>query len=249
MAVFDLAVFAAIGLFGGAHCIGMCGPLATTYGDRVQRDAGPPTWFAIRQHTLYNLGRTLSYTVVGALLATIGALVYGAADLAAIGTLVRGVVGVVVGVLIVALGLARLRGGGGATLFPEGPGGRLFATVTQRVSRHVDRLVEGPGIVALGALHAILPCPLLYPAYAYAAASGDPIAGASALAALGLGTIPAMFLVGTTAGAISGARRRTIDRALGAIFVVLGFVPLLMGLATLGVPVPTIPIPHAMPLS
>lgn len=241
----ELGVFAAMGLLGGAHCLGMCGPLASTYGDRVQHDTGPPTWFAIRQHALYNLGRTASYSVVGALLAAIGAIVYGAADLASIGVAIRGVAGVVVGLVILALGLGRLRETGGATVLPEGPGGRLFARVTSRVSRHVDRLVDGPGIVALGAVHAVLPCPLLYPAYAYAAQTGDPLAGASALAALGLGTIPAMVIVGTTAGSLSGARRQTIDRALGALFVVFALVPLSMGLSTLGVPVPTAPIPYA----
>ena len=29
----DLAVFFLIGLLGGVHCIGMCGPLVTTYAE------------------------------------------------------------------------------------------------------------------------------------------------------------------------------------------------------------------------
>ncbi len=33
-----LVVFALIGLLGGAHCLGMCGPLVTLYADRLGDD-------------------------------------------------------------------------------------------------------------------------------------------------------------------------------------------------------------------
>gem|GEM_PF-6123565 len=35
----SLGVFLLIGLFGGAHCLGMCGPLVTTYADRMREQA------------------------------------------------------------------------------------------------------------------------------------------------------------------------------------------------------------------
>ncbi|TKX52501.1 sulfite exporter TauE/SafE family protein, partial [Halorubrum sp. SS7] len=34
----DVLLFLAIGLLGGAHCIGMCGPLVTVYASRMDAD-------------------------------------------------------------------------------------------------------------------------------------------------------------------------------------------------------------------
>ena len=68
----DVAVFAVVGVLAGAHCLGMCGPLVTLYGDRMARDARRPdalSLHAVGQHALFNLGRAASYAVVGALFA------------------------------------------------------------------------------------------------------------------------------------------------------------------------------------
>jgi len=57
-----LGVFFLIGLFGGAHCLGMCGPLVTTYADRMDaQSSGPANQLSVHmvtQHGLFNLGRT-----------------------------------------------------------------------------------------------------------------------------------------------------------------------------------------------
>jgi sulfite exporter TauE/SafE len=70
----DIVLFLAIGFFAGAHCIGMCGPLVTIYASKMgqtRADGGTQTvrsqrqshltLYEVRQHTLFNLGRTASY--------------------------------------------------------------------------------------------------------------------------------------------------------------------------------------------
>jgi len=77
-----LVVFGLIGLFGGAHCLGMCGPLVTTYADRLrqtddsQRRTETVTLRAVRQHALFNVGRTASYAILGGLFGLAGSLVF-----------------------------------------------------------------------------------------------------------------------------------------------------------------------------
>jgi len=74
---YGLAVFFLIGLFGGAHCIGMCGPLVATYAERMETDdrwSGALTLYEVRQHALFNLGRTVSYACIGAIFGAAGAL-------------------------------------------------------------------------------------------------------------------------------------------------------------------------------
>ena len=233
----ELAVFFLVGLFGGAHCLGMCGPLVTMYASRMGDD-GPVSFGEIRQHLLFNLGRTGAYALVGAGMGTIGAVVYDAAAIAQVANGVRAVVGVVVGAVVIFVGVSYLRGGAGGPLARiEGAGG-----VAAKLTARVDTWVEGPRILGLGALHAALPCPLVFPAYLYALARGDPVEGAVALGVLGVGTIPSLFVYGTVVNAAPREWLGRIHRGLGVAFLVLGYLPLSHGLVLLGVPVPYPPI-------
>jgi hypothetical protein len=253
-----LLVFLAIGVLGGAHCLGMCGPLVTLYADRMggaATDGGHPTatrpadrgvtFRELRQHLLFNLGRTLSYAAIGALLGAVGMVVYDAAALAAVARPVRGVAGVLTGVAIAVAGVAYVRGGTAAGHLPVGG---VFGRVTGALTQRVDRWVRGPRILALGAVHGLLPCPILYPAFLYALAVGSPLRGGLSLAVLGLGTVPTLLAYGTVFQSLDAGTRQSLHRVLGALFLVLAYVPLSMGLNHLGIPAPMFGIPVYQPL-
>lgn len=245
----ELALFFLVGLLGGAHCIGMCGPLVTIYAGRMDERTGAPgdrlTVFEVRQHGLFNLGRAASYTAIGAAFGALGGLFYLATDtLTAVTDAIRGSVGIVVGLFVIGIGLYYLAGRSAPGLHLGIGGNRLVSALTTRL----DRLAAGPGIVGLGALHGALPCPILYPAYLYAFAEGSATTGALSLAALGLGTIPAVFLYGTLVEAVDPARRRQLHRVLGAAFILLGYIPLQHGLMLYGIHLPPLEIPFYQPL-
>ena len=257
----SLAVFALVGLLGGAHCLGMCGPLVTMYADRLaaRSDGGTGaanarggrgdallSWHDVRQHLLFNLGRTASYAVIGAVMGALGAVLFDAAAVAAVATPVRAGAGILVGLFILATGLLYVvRGSVGHGGVP-GLGG-LFSRVYGAVTDRVDDWVGGPRIAALGAVHGFLPCPILYPAFLYALARGSPVEGFLALGTLGLGTIPTLFAYGTVFQSVDAGTRVRLHRALGVVFLVLGYIPLSMGLMQLGVPVPHPDIPIYQP--
>jgi sulfite exporter TauE/SafE len=239
-----VAVFFVVGLLGGAHCLGMCGPLVTLYAESLDRGRGLSSR-ELRQHALFNAGRTASYATIGAVAAAAGGVLYDASALAGVGGPVRGAVGVAVGVLVMAAGVSYLFGGTNALSTLEVPGvGRVSAALTARA----NTWVEGPRIAALGALHGLLPCPILYPAFLAAFAAGAPVDGAVSLAALGLGTFPTLFLYGTVVGAVTADTRRRLHRVLGVAFLALGYLPLSMGLGAFGVRVPMVPVPFYQPL-
>ena len=237
------AAMVGLGLVGSVHCLGMCGPLVTTYADRLD-DGGPLSVAEIRQQALFNVGRTLSYTLLGGLFGAAGALLFDLAALARVGELVRGGVGVTVGLVILAVGAGYLTRGRAVDVGRSVPlVGDLFARVSSTLVSRLDRLVDGPGMVALGAIHGLLPCPLLYPAFLYAATTGSAVTGALSLAALGLGTVPLVFAAGTAFGTLPAHRRAALHRALGGVFLLLALVPLANGLAIFGVAVPKPPLP------
>lgn len=241
-----VVVFFVVGLLGGAHCLGMCGPLVTMYADRIGdgADGRGPSMRALRQHALFNAGRTVSYAAVGGLMGALGAVLVDAGAVLEVSHLVRGVAGVATGVVIVAAGVGYATGGQGRLTAGAVPGlGRAFGAVTDRLTDRVDDWATGPGIVALGAAHGAMPCPLIYPGYLYALATGSPVAGATALGALGLGTFPTLFVYGTAVDAVSATTRHRVHRALGVAFVVAGTIPLAKGATALGYPVPHLPLP------
>lgn len=245
----NLLLFFLIGLLGGAHCIGMCGPLVTVYASRMDSatDSEYLTTYKVRQHGLFNLGRTISYATLGAAFGALGSLLYVTGDsLTAIADLLRGSVGTGIGVVVIAIGIYYLLGHNAVGGHVPGLGlERLFGVLADRV----DQLATGPGIVALGALHGLLPCPILYPAFLYVFAVGSPAVGFASLAALGLGTMPAVFLYGTVIDAVDPTRRQHLHRVLGIVFVALGYVLFAHGLMALGIHLPHPRLPHYQPLA
>lgn len=252
----DLLVFFVVGLLAGAHCLGMCGPLVSVYADRITsatstRRDDTLTPFQVRQHALFNLGRTAGYATVGAVLGFVGGTLFVAVDgVTTLGTGVRAGTGAVVGVFIILGGLSYLLRGRATAHVDSIP---LLSSAFQRVSGvllgRVDRLATSGGIVGLGAVHAVLPCPIIYPTYLYAFAIGDPVRGGLSLAVLGLGTVPTLFAYGTMLGSLSTAQRAGLHRALGVGFVLLGYVPLSHGLMLMGFDVPHLDLPYYQPLT
>lgn len=244
----EVGAFFVVGLLGGAHCLGMCGPLVTLYADRMDGHRGRDdvlTWHQIRQHGLFNLGRTASYAAIAAVLGLLGGLVLDAPAAAlGLGDSVRGAVGVAVGLLIFGSGLAYVARG----RVVEVPGfGGAFERVHGVLTDHVDALVDGVGVAGLGAVHGFLPCPILYPGFLYAFARADPVAAALAMGALGLGTIPSLFLYGTVLSSAPPRFRQRMHRALGLAFLALAYVPLSHGLMQFGVQLPHVGLPVPWP--
>lgn len=246
----ELLVFVAIGLLGGAHCLGMCGPLVTAYSDRLAGNdrggrSGVLGLYEVRQHALFNAGRTISYAAIGAAFGFVGGAVFDAASVVtAVGDVVRAVAGVVVGVAILAVGARYALGRHGHGFLDGGPFSRLYG----RFASRLNHLVNGPGIVSLGLVHGLLPCPILYPAFLYAFSRGSAMTGAVSLALLGLGTFPTLFLYGTVVQSVDERHRRRLHRALGAVFLVMGWMPLAHGLELFGVPIPHVEVPVYQPL-
>ncbi len=253
----DVLLFLGIGLLAGAHCIGMCGPLVTIYANNMnapRADGGTQavsrgrgshlTLYEVRQHTLFNLGRAVSYTLIGALMGLLGSVVFlGMGELVTTANYIRGVVGVGIGGFVMVTGGYYLLGriSFGVSL----PGTQR---VTRWLTQWVERFASGPSIVGLGAVHGLLPCPVLYPAYLYAFTTGSPLAGGLALAALGVGTIPAVFAYGTLIDSVGVEHRRRLHQVLGALFLVLGYLLLAHGLMAAGYHIPHPKLPFWDPL-
>ena len=119
-----------------------------------------------------------------------------------------------IGAVIVASGITYFARG---TVVEIPDTGSLFRRVHDVITDRVTGLVNGFGIMGLGAVHGFLPCPLLYPAFLYAFARGSVVEGALSLAVLGAGTFPTLMVYGLTVRSVGPRHRRMLHRVLGVV--------------------------------
>jgi len=201
------------------HCLGMCGPLVVMVGVQLRARglAGTP------YHLLYHGTRIVVYALLGAIVGGVGSLLGMGSQL----SLVAGIVSLLLGLIVVLFGLGYL---GWLPL------GRLEKT-GDWMSRAMGRALQQGGLLGvalLGALNGLLPCGLVYSALLIAASIGGSLPGALGMALFGIGTIPALLIVGMGAGALSVHVRQTLTRVAGILIIVAGLQLALRGLATLG---------------
>ena len=82
-----------------------------------------------------------------------------------------------------------------------------------------------------GVLLGFLPCGLSYGAFAMALAAGGPLQGGVSTLAFGLGTLPALFLLGTAAFGIVRKHQKLFDLLAGLVMLFLGLSLLTKGIS------------------
>ncbi|MCA9603514.1 MAG: sulfite exporter TauE/SafE family protein [Myxococcales bacterium] len=191
-----------LGLASAPHCLGMCGPLAVA----VSAGAKGAGW---RSPAAYQVGRTLSYAILGAVAGGLGARAADALDVpwARAG-------------LSWAMALAFAFAAWG--LWRSGRGRESF--VQLRLQRF-DGSPRRSALVAttFGALSALLPCGALWAALLVAATSGSAIHGAALLFGFVAASGVALFLASIYAQRLTASVRRHA-RVLAAVCIVAAVV-------------------------
>jgi uncharacterized protein len=203
------------GLAGGAmHCVPMCGPFVL--GQVADRMARVP---AVRLCELqrvrgalllpYHLGRITTYAGLGALAAAMGSTLSSLPWLSSL----SGLLLLVAALLFLGQALRRLVPALHALLPDATAAPHGFVRLIVGLTGRIDRSSPLGGLL-LGLALGFLPCGFLYAALTAAAASGGPAAGALAMVAFGLGTVPSLVAVGI-AGQAAGRRwqRATVSAA------------------------------------
>jgi uncharacterized protein len=213
-----------IGLLTGFHCVGMCGGLVVVYSAvdiKNSKDNKFPKKSYI-PHFQYNLGRLISYTLIGGILGAIGSF-FG------INPTFTGTVLLIAGGLMVIMGLSfltnlvilkklRLR-------TPSFIANFLYK---QKHSEHP----RGPLIIGL--LNGLMPCGPLQAMQLYALTTGSAIMGAMSMGVYALGTIPMMFGFGIVISKIGKKYIHKMIKFSGVLVILLGIIMFNRGLNNFG---------------
>ena len=199
-----------LGLFGSAHCLGMCGPLVL---------AIPTGSSKILPHLLYNLGRITTYTLIGIFFGTLGSTIATLTGASPLMLLNRAeiLISFFAALILLWLGLVRLS----RRQEPRWMRGMLPTRIPGfNVIREGVMIDRSPAACYLfGVLLGFLPCGLSYGAFGVALATESPLYGGLATLAFGLGTLPGLLLLGTAASGIVKNHRRLFDILAGLLMV------------------------------
>lgn len=208
-----LAAFT-VGLLSTLHCVSMCGgimgALVMGVAPKYREKGGSLFAFALA----YNLARVTSYTLAGALVASLGSTLFGWLPVG-IG---HGVLRIAAGALMLGIGVYL------AGWFPQfmriervgAPLWRRIEPLTRRLMP-VDSLAKAFGF---GLLWGWLPCGLVYAVLFTAAGQGSAISGGAFMLAFGLGTLPAVVAAGLLTGRMAHLPRNPYLRQVGGIVVI-----------------------------
>jgi len=203
------------GLLTGFHCVGMCGALVLAYAAKPASGGRPSPL----SHLLYGTGKTLSYTLIGAVFGLIGSIF-------SFSPVLRGAIGIAAGLFLVLFSLGTLRWVPALSHFQiKTPGFLLRFIGTQSRQSHspfVIGLLNGLMII----------CGPLQAMYVMAAGTGSPVEGALLMFFFGLGTLPVMLSFGWFAALISAGLKPKLVRFSGIIVLTLGILMVNRGLKT-----------------
>lgn len=211
-----------IGVLASFHCIGMCGGFVVSYtiADGEQK-LGQKKY---NKHFLYNLGRLISYTIIGGILGGFGS-VFG------INPSFSGTLLFLAGIIMILMGLSIL------TNFKVLRNMTKFFGSFEFVAKYLYRnkkSTKPKGPLMIGLLTGLMPCGPLQAMQLYALTTGSIIEGAFSMFLYSLGTIPLMFGFGTIVGMFSGSKIKQIIKISGAVVILLGFVMINRGLTNFG---------------
>jgi len=212
----DVSLVAAflVGLLGGVHCVGMCGPIVgvLSLGLPEQQRTGSARW---RYLLAYNAARISSYTLAGALLGGIGWL---AANWSGLHQLQQGLQ-LLAALFMVALGL-YLAGWWQGLAHVERAGALVWKRLEPLGRRFLP--VQTPArAFLLGLIWGWLPCGLVYSVLVWSISTGDPLYGAALLFSFGLGTLPNLLAMGAAAAGLSARVRDPLTRRIAGLLVIL----------------------------
>lgn len=200
-----------VGLLGSTHCIGMCGGIVGAL-DMGLKQPGRSSLSIFGFHLAYNIGRITSYIVIGTLAGYLGGRI-ASMDLLPGIPIAR----LITAAFMIALGLYLANWWRALSILE-----RWGSKVWQRIQPYGQRLLPVrnlPQAFGLGLVWGWLPCGLVYTAVAWSLTTADPGQSALLMLGFGLGTMPAMLLLGGTLGRLSHWIRQPGMRIAAGVLV------------------------------
>lgn len=221
------------GLLTSIHCMGMCGGLVlsqcinkNSVGE-TSKDKGSGHGRIFIPTAFYNVGRLLSYAVIGGIVGGVGQVL-------SLPTFMKGIIPIAGGLfmLIMAFNLLGI----------FAPLRRLnFAPpkfIAKRVAKSVMRGTNKSPFV-IGLLTGLMPCGPLQIVELYTLGTKSVFYGAASMFVFALGTVPGLFAFGVAGSLLTRQFQKVVLRISAVVVAILGILMIYRGLSLEGVTMPS----------
>lgn len=212
-----------VGLLTSVHCIAMCGGINLSQCILQGENGGENNsrLAVFRPAFLYNLGRVISYTVIGFILGFAGMLLGGGSG-GGLSTLFQGILKMIAGIFMVIMGINMLG------IFPWLR--RFNLRMPKFLAIKIGReKAKNSRPLIVGLFNGLMPCGPLQSIQIVALASGNPLAGALSMLLFALGTVPLMLGLGSLVSALGKKFSQKVMSIGAVLVVVLGLAMLSQG--------------------
>lgn len=212
-----------MGLLGGVHCLGMCGGVVAmlTAGLDPQVRSNPSKVALF--HLNYNLGRILSYILMGVVFGLLGAVLAQTLQMNSFDKALR----VFSGVLMIMVGLYI--GGWSSGIQRLEKFGAKFWALLQPLTKRFLPVKDLKSAFFTGLLWGGIPCGLVYGALSFAIVSGSATQGGLIMLAFGLGTLPSLLLMASLSNQLTHlVQKPWVRKTSGLLIIGLGVAALWM---------------------
>jgi Uncharacterized conserved protein len=207
------AVLFVVGILTSIHCVGMCGGIMLS--QSLSKES-KNKFEAIQPALLYNLGRVVSYTILGGIVGALGSVF-------SLSVTAKAAMQIFAGVFMIMMGFNMA----GFSAF------RKFQIRLPHFACKTKNKSGSPFIVGL--LNGLMPCGPLQTMQLFALGTGSAVKGAAAMLVFSLGTVPLMLTFGALSGLLSKGYTKKILKFSGVLIIVLGLIMGNRGLALAGI--------------
>lgn len=206
------AVLFVVGMLTSIHCVGMCGGIMLS--QSLSKES-KNKFEAMEPAILYNIGRVVSYTILGGIIGALGS-VFTLSITAQAG------MQIFAAVFMIMMGFNMA----GLSIF------RKFSIKLPHAACKVKNKSGSPFIVGL--LNGLMPCGPLQTMQLFALGTGSAVKGALSMFMFAIGTVPLMLTFGAISGILSKGYTKKILKFSGVLIIVLGLIMGNRGLALTG---------------
>lgn len=191
-----------MGFAGSVHCMGMCSPLAIAV---THMTPG-----VVLNKLIYNLGRILMYSLVGAIVSLVGKI-FPMNEYQNLVSLTLGVILLILGISGLSIRIPVV-----TQLLQQ------LSTFLKKQFSHFLQRKSYPSVFILGLLNGILPCGLTFIALTFCLALNGPLEGFAFMMLFGIGTLPAMFGLPILWSAVSKKFKWNLNKVATALLITSG---------------------------
>lgn len=206
------AVLFIAGLLTSIHCVGMCGGIMLS---QTVNSESENKLQAMKPALFYNLGRVISYTILGGIIGAVGSVFSLSFKSKATVQILAALFMIIMGLNMSGFGLFR----------------KLQIKLPHSFCKFKHKS-NSPFIVGL--LNGFMPCGPLQTMQIFALGTGSPVKGAISMMIFSIGTVPLMLTFGAISGLLSKGYTKRLLKLSGVMIIVLGIIMGNRGLSMLG---------------